>query len=620
MSTTPKLWKPPTQVNTTDTGYEGNSQIAALHDGGYVVVWIRNSDIFAQRYDCTGDKLGGEVALTPLGDGSAYYAPAVTVLDNGNIALAFSTVDAAAPDDADVKVRIFDPALNLLRTDAGDTSNAKQTYNPSLTALAGGGYVISYTTGVGVITPNSGPDDTDIVARIVSPTGVVGAQFDIDNQDDNRDLSQLATLSNGNFVAVYQDEFLGSETDTDIRYGIFTPTGAHVGLPGFYVPGANGNWDEHHPDVAALRGGGFVVVWSDPDGGAHVQAAILSNTGTLVRDNINLDSPSTEHHANVVALADGGFLVSWEALGSSSVCLAQRFDADGDKVGAQFTVKDGMAYETPAAALLSDGHIAFALGDNSTGDTDVATSIFTVDTPNDFDANGKSDILWQNNNGTPAVWLMNGLSVTGAAFLPDPGPAWHAIDAGDFDGDDHADILWQHDDGTPAVWLMDGLGLTNSSALPNPGPAWHAIDAGDFNGDGRADILWQAADGTPSVWLMDGLNAIGSVVLPNPGPGWHAIDTGDFNSDNRADILWQADDGTPSVWLMDGLNAIGSVVLPNPGLAWHAIDTGDFNGDGRADILWQADDGTPSVWLMDGLNAIGSAVLPNPGPDWHAIA
>ena len=43
----------------------------------------------------------------------------------------------------------------------------------------------------------------------------------------------------------------------------------------------------------------------------------------------------------------------------------------------------------------------------------------------------------------------------------------------DFDGDGNADILFQNSDGTPAVWLIDGVGLsTMGPPLPNPGAAW----------------------------------------------------------------------------------------------------------------------------------------------------
>ena len=36
-----------------------------------------------------------------------------------------------------------------------------------------------------------------------------------------------------------------------------------------------------------------------------------------------------------------------------------------------------------------------------------------------------------------------------------PGPSWHVKGSSDFNGDGHADILWQNDDGGVATWLMD---------------------------------------------------------------------------------------------------------------------------------------------------------------------
>jgi hypothetical protein len=242
----------------------------------------------------------------------------------------------------------------------------------------------------------------------------------------------------------------------------------------------------------------------------------------------------------------------------------------------------------------------------------------------DFNGDSKADILWQHNDGTIAEWFMNGASlISGASVAFNPGAAWHAIGTGDFNGDGKADILWQNADGTPAVWLMDGLNILSGANVGfNPGPAWHVISAGDFDGDGKSDILWQNQNGQAAVWLMNGTSLTkGTDVGPNPGTSWHTVGTGDFNGDGKADILWQNTDGTPAIWLMNGTSLIsGQNVGFNPGPAWHAINTGDYNGDGKSDILWQNNDGTPAVWLMDGTSLTsGSNVGFNPGTNWHAI-
>jgi hypothetical protein len=248
----------------------------------------------------------------------------------------------------------------------------------------------------------------------------------------------------------------------------------------------------------------------------------------------------------------------------------------------------------------------------------------------DFDGDGRSDILWQNDDGTPSIWLMNGFSAQsmGAVGPVNPGPSWQIKATGDFNFDTKSDILWQGADGTPAIWLMDGLNFIGGGAVgpTNPGPSWQIKGTGYFNNDGKSDILWQAADGTAAIWLMDGLNFIrgGAVGPVNPGPSWQIKGTGDFNDDGNSDILWQNSDGTPAIWLMNGLNisSSGAVGPVNPGPSWHVEGTGDYDGDGRSDILWQGADGTPAIWFMNGLNFISGGIAGsfNPGADWHVIA
>jgi len=148
------------------------------------------------------------------------------------------------------------------------------------------------------------------------------------------------------------------------------------------------------------------------------------------------------------------------------------------------------------------------------------------------------------------------------------------IETGDFNADGNTDILWQNNDGLPVIWEMNGTSLIGGIVLPNSGPSWRVIGTGDFNGDGKSDIIWQNTDGLPVIWEMNGGSIIGAAVLPNSGPSWHVIGTGDFNGDGKADILWQNDDGKPFIWIMNGTNLVGGAALPNPGPTWQFKDDG----------------------------------------------
>jgi Tol biopolymer transport system component len=95
--------------------------------------------------------------------------------------------------------------------------------------------------------------------------------------------------------------------------------------------------------------------------------------------------------------------------------------------------------------------------------------------PLDFSADGKSDILWTSNDGSTALWLMDGTTATGSAGLLGAGSGWTAKLVADFDGHGKSDILWQHENGTVVMWLMDGISIKSGAQLPR---TWIRVDTG----------------------------------------------------------------------------------------------------------------------------------------------
>jgi peptidyl-Asp metalloendopeptidase len=88
----------------------------------------------------------------------------------------------------------------------------------------------------------------------------------------------------------------------------------------------------------------------------------------------------------------------------------------------------------------------------------------------DFDANGTADILWQNQStGQLYVWFMNGTTQSSGTFLTPSAvanTAWKIVQADDVNADGKPDILWQNQStGQLYVWLMNGTTQASGSFL-----------------------------------------------------------------------------------------------------------------------------------------------------------
>ena len=237
----------------------------------------------------------------------------------------------------------------------------------------------------------------------------------------------------------------------------------------------------------------------------------------------------------------------------------------------------------------------------------------------DFNGDGKADVLWRNDNGTNAVWFMNGGQVSSAPLLHGAGPDWHIVGTGDFNGDGKSDILWRNDGGYVAMWEMNGSQILSAPGVQGAGLDWHVAGTGDFNGDGKDDILWRNDNGSDAIWFMNGGKVSSATSIQGAGPDWHIIGTGDFNGDGKADILWRNDGGYVAMWEMNGSQILSAPGVQGAGLDWHVAGTGDFNGDGKDDILWRNDNGSNAIWFMNGGQLASASMIQGAGLDWHIV-
>lgn len=336
--------------------------------------------------------------------------------------------------------------------------------------------------------------------------------------------------------------------------------------------------------------------------------------------------------------------------------------------GAKWSLDGGLVWHESGHTLIGPRKYTITFKGTATGGwrtphniSATATSAVSLTRPyahtaNDYDNNGKSDVLFRNETtGHLYQWSMNGATVAdGGYFDTNPGATatpGTIVAQADFDGDGKTDLLFEDSSVDPKVltmWIMNAdRTVSASSVVTIAGPARATTEifagAADFNSDGNADILLvDVAPGgvataplTPRILFMDGVavesqsntklsNGTTNLTIPqaastaytlNTHSGWRVAALADFSGDGRADILWRsANTGQTMIWNMNGarrissgafVTALGAYMNTTGGATpsgWLVSGVGDFNGDGYTDILLRngSTGGAVAVWLLKG--------------------
>jgi hypothetical protein len=310
------------QINTTAAGDQFTPQVAAGAGGSFAVVWTGASDgsgtgVFARVYDAAGNPAGGEFAVNAYTT-SNQLTPSLSVDLAGNVVMAW-------------------------RSDEGDGASSAiraRRFNGSGTPLGGEITINAFTT---------------------------GPQFN----------AAVAAHADGSFVVAW-DSFFQDGNAQGVFARRFTSGGAAAG--GDIAVNTFVTHNQERPQVTALPGGAFAIVWQsiNQDGNvAGVFARRFDNAGNPAGGEIAVNAFTTDAQQFPAISADaaGNFTVAWESWGSQdgsgAGAIARGFDPSGAPLEAEFSAAAQTLFNqrAPSIAVDPDGRFVVAwhadLGDGS---------------------------------------------------------------------------------------------------------------------------------------------------------------------------------------------------------------------------------------------------------------
>lgn len=230
----------------------------------------------------------------------------------------------------------------------------------------------------------------------------------------------------------------------------------------------------------------------------------------------------------------------------------------------------------------------------------------------DFDGDGKADILWRNlTTGANAIWKSG--NATTQQTISSVATYWKVVGIGDFDGDGKSDILWRNGSNN-TIWK--GGVASSQQAVGKLDAVWRVAGIADFNGDGRSDILWRNPNtGANVIWRSASSSSTQAVT--SVATYWFVAGVGDFNGDGNADILWRNSSSAGSNVIWRSAIATQQQSVSSVASYWKVVDIGDYDGDGNADILWR-NASNSTIWksanatTQQAVSTIDRAWMPQP--------
>jgi Ca2+-binding RTX toxin-like protein len=354
-----------------------NSDVARLTNGNYAVVWQDNTSgapsVYAQLYAAAGQALGGVIQIG--GSTEINSEPSVTALADGGFYVTY-TQDVGTANHIEGKV--YNASGTFVRDQpviitAGSPSSARPI--DSDVASLGNGSVVVWTYGNDQILARTFPDGPD-GAVTFSVSGFAVA---------DKSEAVVAGRPDGTGFLVAWEQENRDFGDSDVSAALYSPAG--VLQDELLVDTLGGD-----PAVAWLDNNRAVIAYTDTiqkaDGTASTNSLIavqifdvsdsLGDFGRIV----SLPTAAPRSHPMIAVGPDGSFVVAWQddsgaGVDSDAAIYLQAFNASGGTIGSQIVVNTTTSGDQldPSLTALADGRVVVSWTDESSGNADIRTQI-----------------------------------------------------------------------------------------------------------------------------------------------------------------------------------------------------------------------------------------------------
>lgn len=315
-----------------DTGEQLLPSVTGLSNGGYVIAWANATSAAApgtviKQYDSMDTVVK---AATVVNTYSGAGTPKVISLNDGG----YAVVDAeGTTGDVSLKTYSSSGVENINIAQVNGTATGGQ-YQADVAEGTDGSLFVVYRDDFNVNAYGQIYSSTGMLLEPDFPLGTTGVVN-----------PHVVGLSNGKFAVTWQDT---GTNGTDIYVRLFDPTNIQGAGAAFQINTTDVG-EQINPKIATLSNGNFVVVWEGPDNLGDVFARIYDANGAPLSTEftVHQNIANEQSFAGVTGMTDGTFLITWKSdSGTDTDIYQKRFNPDGSVYGEFNTIIGTTGSET----------------------------------------------------------------------------------------------------------------------------------------------------------------------------------------------------------------------------------------------------------------------------------